>query len=242
MKKALLLSGLLLLMISIYAQPRPKPAAPTAPAKPAAPPPYVLKKDFDSHSEEVKKQIRGIQGSMSSLQSNTNAKLNQIDDLTQQMKQVEDILNSTQFKMSLTSDSLNKTRTSVEEVQKEFKVAIADLTDKNNALNNQLMILWGISIGLLLVCLLWFINNRKQGQRIKIMLDMSNMEMKKTIEEQSSTLMEKIRKESNSAQQYTDYQHKLSKERIDTLSDTTNTILDSINVLNQSIDNIKNKS
>jgi septal ring factor EnvC (AmiA/AmiB activator) len=242
MKKVLLLTGLLLLINSIFAQPRPKPAAPAAPAKPAAPPPYVLKKDFDSHSEEVKKLIRGIQGSMSSLQSNTNAKLNQIDDLTQQMKQVEDILNSTQFKMTLTSDSLNKTRTSVEEVQKEFKMAMAELTDKNNTLNNQLLILWGISFGLVLLCVLWFINNRKQGQRMKLLLDMSNIDMRKSIEEQSATLLEKIRKESNSAQQYTDYQHKISKERMDTLSDTTNTILESINALNQSVDDIKNKS
>jgi predicted nucleic acid-binding Zn-ribbon protein len=220
MKKVLLLTGLLLLINSIFAQPRPKPAAPAAPAKPAAPPPYVLKKDFDSHSEEVKKLIRGIQGSMSSLQSNTNAKLNQIDDLTQQMKQVEDILNSTQFKMTLTSDSLNKTRTSVEEVQKEFKMAMAELTDKNNTLNNQLLILWGISFGLVLLCVLWFINNRKQGQRMKLLLDMSNIDMRKSIEEQSATLLEKIRKESNSAQQYTDYQHKISKERMDTLSES----------------------
>jgi septal ring factor EnvC (AmiA/AmiB activator) len=242
MKKVLLLTGLLLLINSIFAQPRPKPAPPAAPAKPAAPPPYVLKKDFDSHSEEVKKLIRGIQGSMSSLQSNTNAKLNQIDDLTQQMKQVEDILNSTQFKMTLTSDSLNKTRTSVEEVQKEFKMAMAELTDKNNTLNNQLLILWGISFGLVLLCVLWFINNRKQGQRMKLLLDMSNIDMRKSIEEQSATLLEKIRKESNSAQQYTDYQHKISKERMDTLSDTTNTILESINALNQSVDDIKNKS
>ena len=110
MKKIILLFILFSVVTFTMAQrkPEPKPAPTPMVKKPAGPSPYVLKKDYDSLSTNLRNQIKSLQGSLGSIRGTIGNKDEEIEALVLQMQQVEEVLNSTNFKIALTSDSLNK--------------------------------------------------------------------------------------------------------------------------------------
>ena len=121
MKSVLSMILLVVLTITLNAQPKqaPKPVttttAPGGPTKPRGPVPYAMKKDVDDALAGMNVQIKGISVSTSGLRGLIMAKDASINRLSNQMSKVEEILNSTAFKVATTSDSLDQTRFSIEE-------------------------------------------------------------------------------------------------------------------------------
>jgi ElaB/YqjD/DUF883 family membrane-anchored ribosome-binding protein/uncharacterized protein Veg len=112
------------------------------------PPPYVFKTDYDVKMKEVDTKVNNAVGTALTLKRELGGKLDKVDELDNKMQQVEEILNSANFKISLTSDSLKKTRFSVDEIKAETDKKIGEL---NAASGKQQNLIWGaMALALLL--------------------------------------------------------------------------------------------
>lgn len=123
MKKTFTLFMLLIIANVMLAQPRPAAksampgSSPAAPTKPKVNP-YVLKKDYDEMLLNMESKIKMATSQNAGLRNEIGSKEKKIEALNTQMAKVEEILNSTAFKISNTEDSLSKTRFSVEEFRR----------------------------------------------------------------------------------------------------------------------------
>ncbi len=128
------------------------------------PPPYVFKTDYDVKMKEVDTKVNNAVGTALTLKKELGGKLDKVDELDSKMQQVEEILNSANFKISLTSDSLKKTRFSVEEIKAETDKKIGEL---NANASKQQTFIWGaMALALLLsLGLVLLMNNRLRKQR-----------------------------------------------------------------------------
>jgi len=189
MKKILLLTILCFPVLFSWAQRKPEPKPVTAPAvrKPSGPSPYVLKKEYDSVSTSLRNQIKSLQGTIGSLKGSIGDKDNELSALALQMKQVEDLLNSTNFKIALTSDSLDKTRLSIEEVQRESNEGLLALNEQVKDLKTQLMLLWVLAIAGLGLAAYALMHSKKQ---IKSIIDRQSRNAKLYTDSKSSALHE----------------------------------------------------
>jgi septal ring factor EnvC (AmiA/AmiB activator) len=240
MKKILILLFFSWAVISVIAQPRPapKPAAAPVAKRPSGPSPYVLKKDYDSLSTSLRNQMRAMQGTLSSVRGSLGSKDQKLDALANQMKQVVEVLNSTNFKISLTSDSLTKTRTSIEEVQAESKSGISELKSLNEKLNMQVIILWVLSIlSLLLAAFIW-ISTKKQikassdAQLFKLnAMERSLLDTKNSLEEELKNFESKIETESRSSQHYTERQSNVLKDNLKNMNEELKALSQEVQLL-----------
>lgn len=119
------------------------------------PPPYVFKTDYDVKMKEVDTKVNNAVGTALTLKRELGGKLDKVEELDIKMQQVEEILNSANFKISLTSDSLKKTRFSVDEIKADTDKKIGEL---NANAGRQQNLIWGamglallLSLGLVLL-------------------------------------------------------------------------------------------
>lgn len=136
MKKILLFISIIFVceFLSTAQTPQAKPGTPVRPGAPAAPkgvPPYVLKKDYEVAVQEMQSRIQSALGSSSSARKEMHEKLGVVDTLNMKMQQVEEILNSANFKIANTSDSLKTARNSMEEFRKETEANIQSIKSEN---------------------------------------------------------------------------------------------------------------
>lgn len=188
-----------------------KPAAPTAAPKPKGPSPYVMKKDFDSSIVKIDKRITNLQGSVNAIKSGINSKDAQITSLSEQMLKVEEVLNSTNFKISLTSDSLNKTQLSLEEIQKENNDRFNNLETQLSSLKSTINFIWiTLLIALIIPIAVWFLMKKqilaleKTLQQNQKIIQASLDEQTANIQNQSTNLERQIRLETRNVQTYAD--------------------------------------
>ena len=250
MKKIILLCILFSVVTFTMAQrkPEPKPAPTPVAKKPSGPSPYVLKKDYDSLSTSLRNQIKSLQGSLGSIRGTMGNKDKEIDALILQMKQVEEVLNSTNFKISLTSDSLNQTRTSIEEVQKESNEGLLALNEQVKGLKTQLMLLWVLAIaGLGLAAFSW-LNSKKQikailhEQHVKFAdIERSLLDKKVELDEQLKRFDAKLASESRNAQHYTERQSAVLRENMQNMNDFVNGLKDDLLALSSTVEAMGNK-
>lgn len=130
-----------------------KPTAPksTPPPGPPRPMPYVLKKEYDPAMADISSRVNSALNAAASARRGISDGFSKVVELDSQMQQVQDILNSANFKIAITSDSLKTTRTSIEEFRTVSENNIKDLQAKNDLLKKYLYILFGASIFLLLL-------------------------------------------------------------------------------------------
>ena len=250
MKKIILLCILFSVVTFTMAQrkPEPKPAPTPVAKKPSGPSPYVLKKDYDSLSTSLRNQIKSLQGSLGSIRGTMGNKDKEIDDLILQMKQVEEVLSSTNFKIALTSDSLNQTRTSIEEVQKESNEGLLALNEQVKGLKTQLMLLWVLAIaGLGLAAFSW-LNSKKQikallhAQHVKFAdIERSLLDKKVELDEQLKRFDAKLASESRNAQHYTERQSAVLRENMQNMNDFVNGLKDDLLALSSTVEAMGNK-
>jgi SMC interacting uncharacterized protein involved in chromosome segregation len=189
-----------------------------------------------------------LQGSLGSIRGTIGNKDEEIEALVLQMQQVEEVLNSTNFKIALTSDSLNKTRTSIEEVQKESNEGMLALNEQVKGLKSQLMLLWVLAIaGLGLAAFSW-INSRKQVkslgdlQQVKFAAIERNLIDSKTgMEEQIKNFETKLAAESRNAQHYTERQSAVLQENLQNMNDFVNGLKDDLLALSNTVESIHKK-
>ena len=151
MKKFIVYFLMMLVSSIIFAQPKPvvKPVTPATPAKPKVSP-YVLKKDYEEMLLNMESKVKSATELSNNLRRDIGGKDKKIATLTEQMAKVEEILNSTAFKISTAEDSLSKTRFSVEvfrnETQEKFTQLDTQIAEAKNNSNMMFYIALGLSI------------------------------------------------------------------------------------------------
>ena len=150
MKNILTLLMLFVVTIILHAQPKPavKPGTPVVPGVPGKPKvsAYVLKKDYDEMLLTFDAKVKSATNANASLRNLIGSKDREIESLGEKMKQVEEILNSTAFKVSNTEDSLDKTRFSMEEFRKSSEEKFVEINASHEAANSKMMMLFGIGL------------------------------------------------------------------------------------------------
>ncbi len=150
MKNILTLLMLFVVTIILHAQPKPavKPGTPVVPGVPSKPKvsPYVLKKDYDEMLLNLDAKVKSATSANAGLKNLIGRKDREIASLGEKMNQVEEILNSTAFKVSNTEDSLDKTRFSIEEFRKSTEEKFAEIDATNEAAKSKMLMLFGIGV------------------------------------------------------------------------------------------------
>ena len=251
MKKTLLLLLLFVSVGSMLAQrkPAPKPAnAVPASPKPKGPVPYVMKKDYDSTMLKMTNQIGGMQRSFNSIKGGINSKDNQINSLESKMLKVEEVLNSTNFKMSLTSDSLSQTRVTFEEVQKNHEAKFANIEDDlaNQKQTNKLLYLI-IVIAFILPIIVWYFLNKKIQELQKntlnnhLKLESSLDLLQVNTEKKTGDLDQAIRTESRMANNHAERLNTSMKEELTSSKNDWETVKSTITILTIEISDLNEK-
>lgn len=157
------------------------------------PSPYVFRTDYDVKMKEVDAKVSSAVGTAQTLKRELSGKLDKVDELDSKMLQVEEILNSANFKISLTNDSLTKTRFSID----EFK---ADTDKKTNELyaesEMQKSLIWGamalsvvLTFGLMLL-----MNNRLRKLKNSMSLQAAQQDelLNQRLEEQRKSITDEL--------------------------------------------------
>jgi hypothetical protein len=146
-------------------QKKPVPVKPVAPAA-KAPPPYVLKKDYEAQMAELEAKVNAAAGAAASVRRSVEGKLDRVTVLDTQMSSVQEILNSASFQIALTSDSLKETRFSMEEFQKKTDADFDDLHASDAEIKSTVWMACGIAVVIALVLsgIVFFLLNSKVKQ------------------------------------------------------------------------------
>jgi hypothetical protein len=150
MKNIITLLLLIVVTFTIQAQPKPavKPGTPVVPGVPGKPKvsAYVLKKDYEEMLITLDAKLKSTTSANASLRNLIGSKDREIASLGEKMKQVEEILNSTAFKVSNTEDSLDKARFSMEEFKKITEEKFLEINASHEAANNKMLMFFGIGV------------------------------------------------------------------------------------------------
>lgn len=192
MKKYFTLLLLFVVSVTLQAQPKPPvktgtPVIPGVSAKPKVST-YVLKKDYEEMLLTIDAKVKAATSANAGLRNLIGSKDREIVSLGDKMKQVEEILNSTAFKVSNTEDSLDKTRFSIEEFRKSTEERFATVNANNEENKNKIFMMFGIGI---LISIVFFVVLLSQIAKLKksILSHSINAEIK--LHETVSELTEK---------------------------------------------------
>ena len=172
MKNIFTLLLLFVITITIQAQPKPAvktgtPVVPGVPSKPKVSP-YVLKKDYDEMVLTLDAKVKSATSANAGLRNLIGRKDNEITSLGEKMNQVEEILNSTTFKVSNTEDSLDKARFSMEEFRKSTEEKFVEINASHEVANSNMFMMFGI--GVLIAVVLFVFLLMQLGKLKKSML------------------------------------------------------------------------
>lgn len=143
---------LLFIVVTITIQAQPKPAVKTGtPVVPGVPSKakvsaYVLKKDYEEMLITLDAKVKSATSANASLRNLIGSKDREIASLGEKMKQVEEILNSTAFKVSNTEDSLDKARFSLEEFRKSTEEKFVEINASHEATNSKMLMFFGVGV------------------------------------------------------------------------------------------------
>ncbi len=216
-----------------------RPAGTPVAAKPRAPLPYVIKKDYDSSMTKLNNQIRNLQGSISQVKGSINGKDAEISTLRDQMKSVEEVLNSTNFKIATTSDSLSKTQLSMEEIQKGNESKFEEQNQRIAKAESTIQLFWAlILLAIAAAVVVWFLLS-KQIKNLENKLKMSvadnNMykqELRDDLNNKSNQLEVMVRNEGKSSQHFAERLSNANKEEITSVKSSIQIISSEINEIN----------
>ncbi|MFA6261894.1 MAG: hypothetical protein WC760_10525 [Bacteroidia bacterium] len=143
----LVLSFYPLLLQAQSRKPKPAAVAPTPPRPRVPPPQYLLKKDFDAKFSELESRVRSAQNAGASARNQASMYGDSIQSMSYKISEIESILNSANFKITLNEDSLKTTQSRIDELR-----ADADKTYKeiNAKAADQAMLIW-VLLGLCIV-------------------------------------------------------------------------------------------
>lgn len=245
MKKIFTVLFILISIFSLNAQrsPAPKPAtAAPQPAKPKATPNYVKRAEWDSTLQKLNGRIAAAQNSVGNVKGSISSNTAEISTLKGQMKQVEDLLNSANFKISLTSDSLNQTRFSMEEKQKQNEDLFARQSEQIQKLNTMHFVLAGAALlAIILAAAIWFIYKGKiqsleTAHKLEITrLKNENEEARQQTEKELKHLDHQVKTEGRSAQHFAERLNNATKEEVAHLKHENENLVSTIQVITAEI-------
>jgi hypothetical protein len=215
MKNIITLLLLFVVSTTIQAQPKPAvklgtPVVPGAPAKPKTNP-YVLKKDYDEMLLNIDAKVKLATSSNAGLRNEINSKGKKIAELNEQMKQVEEILNSTAFKVSNTEDSLDKTRFSIEEFRKSTEEKFANSDDLHEKNGNKMMMLFGIGI---IISIALFVALLMQLGKLKKSMLSHNIDAEIKIQETLTEMNEKQKAQLDTLKNVLERDNRISNQNL----------------------------
>jgi|GEM_PF-3904510 len=243
---------ILVVFISFHAfsqrKPQPKPVVPAAAPKPKGPSPYVMKKDYDSSITKLSNQMKGIQQSINTVKGGINSKDAELKDMNEKLKQVEEVLNSTNFKIALTSDSLNKTQLSIEEIQKNNELRFSAQEAKINKAESSILLLWAfVFIAIISSGLIWFLLNNKNKQ-LENKINRSFEENKSLIQENQISLNKQVKQlesqintESKSNQHFAERLNNAVKEDINIIQNESKNMASTLAVISAEINDLHDR-
>jgi uncharacterized membrane-anchored protein YhcB (DUF1043 family) len=179
--------------------------------------PYVYKTDYEAKMKEVDGKVNAALGTAGTLRKEVNEKLDKVEELDAKMMQVEEVLSSANFKISLTSDSLSKTRFSVKEFKAETDESLEAL--HNNAEEQTKLIWTAAGIAFLLSLILFFVLSRLLGR------------LRKDTNKQTTMLYDKLKEENETQNQKFSDEMRDNKIR---LTNDINRLKDEVKTSNES--------
>lgn len=152
---------LLTLITTVTFAQRNKPVTPAPRPTPKAPPPYVLKKDYEAQIAELNAKINDASNAAASVRRSVEGRLGQVAVLDSQLQAIETILNSASFQIAMNADSLRETKNSMD----AFRQAALNNFDAIKAQEaEQSQLIWivlGASLAVSVVVLLVALNASK---------------------------------------------------------------------------------
>jgi chromosome segregation ATPase len=251
MKNLFLILLLCIFSLSSIAQPKqapkPKPTV-AASTQPKGPVPYVYKKDYDSNMVKLNNQLKSVQQSIGSIKGGINGKDAEIKGLSEKMKQVEDVLNSTNFKIATTTDSLSKTKLSLEEFAIENDKKFSDLESNLDQAKGTIKLFWGLIIAALLIGITsWIVLigkiNSLDTKLKKLASDYhtSIEELKSSTEQKVQDLETQLRNESRSNYHFAERMGNSAKDGISEVKIDLNTLKSTLEVLTSEMSELTEK-
>ena len=215
---------------------KPVTTAPTVAASPATPTttvaagksvqklpsPYLLKKDFEDRIAGVEGAANSAKKATNSLRAEIEGKFQSVEELNNKMTSVEEILNSANFKIATTNDSLKLTQTSIE----EFRVDTEAKLKKLEVADEQFTYAYaGIGLALVLVIVVFVVMNSKINA-MKAIIAAQEEVINKKIHDEMHHVQTKLSRDISHAK--SDMNHKIDAEKT-AVAEQIQSILDQIN-------------
>jgi hypothetical protein len=122
------------------------------------PSPYLLKKDFEDRIAGVEGAANSAKKATNSLRAEIEGKFQSVEELNNKMTSVEEILNSANFKIATTNDSLKLTQTSIDEFRAETEAKLKKLEVADEQFTYAYA---GIGLALVLAIVIFVVMNSK---------------------------------------------------------------------------------
>ncbi|MFY8171596.1 MAG: hypothetical protein ACOVJ4_03030 [Sphingobacteriaceae bacterium] len=215
-------------------KPAPKPATTTTtvaagPATATAgksvqklPSPYLLKKDFEDRIAGVEGAANSAKKATNSLRAEIEGKFQSVEELNNKMTSVEEILNSANFKIATTNDSLKLTQTSIDEFRVETEAKLKTLEKADEQFTYAYA---GIGLALVLVIVVFVVMNSKINT-MKAIIAAQEEVISKKIHDEMHHVQTKLSRDISHAK--SDMNHKLDAEKT-AVAEQIQSILDQIN-------------
>ena len=215
-------------------KPAPKPATTTTtvaagPATATAgksvqklPSPYLLKKDFEDRIAGVEGAANSAKKATNNLRADIEGKFEAIQELNNKMTSVEEILNSANFKIATTNDSLKLTQTSIEEFRVDTEAKLKTLEKADEQFTYAYA---GIGLALVLVIVVFVVMNSKVNT-MKAIIAAQEEVISKKIHDEMHHIQTKLSRDISHAK--SDMNHKIDAEKT-AVAEQIQSILDQIN-------------
>jgi len=195
MKRILTLVCIVVFLVAeLSAQPKPQPKPlTTVPAKPAGPrippPAYVLKKDFEPKIQELENKIRSAASSGASAREALGELNDTINGIGVKVQDIENLLNSANFKIALNSDSLKITQNKIDEMRGDMEKSFTIVESKLDFAMNLIYVLFALCILLPVGIYVMMMNlNKKMHQEIRNNVERMNGDIQKNYISQQDEL------------------------------------------------------
>jgi len=186
------------------------------------PSPYLLKKDFEDRFAGVENAANSARKATNSLRAEIEGRFEAIQELNNKMTSVEEILNSANFKIATTNDSLKLTQTSIE----EFRVDTEAKLKKLEVADEQFTYAYaGIGLALILAIVVFVVMNSKINA-IKAIVASQEEVINKKIHDEMHHAQTKLSRDISHAK--SDMNHKFDAEKA-AVAEQIQSILDQIN-------------
>ena len=186
------------------------------------PSPYLLKKDFEDRIAGVEGAANSAKKATNSLRAEIEGKFQSVEELNNKMTSVEEILNSANFKIATTNDSLKLTQTSIDEFRVETEAKLKTLEKADEQFTYAYA---GIGLALVLVIVVFVVMNSKVNT-MKAIIAAQEEVISKKIHNEMHHVQTKLSRDISHAK--SDMNHKLDAEKA-AVAEQIQSILDQIN-------------